>query len=191
MTMAKNADPLQEYILTSKKNLHIAATVAEAWPEARDQLVSVFLKRLGVELSNKLKGWKCESDGRYFIDRWPCFSVWKHRWADQYCVTLQCWNFGEKMLFGVTRDEIHIAKRSFCAEILDAVKQIYPSAKSSKWWEAWVTMRSPAADWRNPEVLWNIHTDNTFLKDVAEQFLEVAEVCEPIIDRLVEKNQTK
>jgi hypothetical protein len=48
-------------------------------------------------------------------------------------------------------------------------------------------MQSPAADWRKPEVLWRIHKDKSFLDDVAEQLLGVAEVSESIIDRLARK----
>jgi hypothetical protein len=48
-------------------------------------------------------------------------------------------------------------------------------------------MRSPAADWHDPKVLWQAHTDHKFLEDVAEQLLGVAEISEPIVDPLVEQ----
>ena len=48
-------------------------------------------------------------------------------------------------------------------------------------------MQSPAANWRKPEVLWQMHTDTKFLEDVAEQLLGVAEISEPIVDRFVDR----
>ena len=91
------------------------------------------------------------------------------------------------MIFGVSRaeDKEHIKKQPHCDEVLIAVKKINPDASAGGWWEARMTMHSPAADWRKPEILWRMHTDGKFLNDVAKQLLEVAEISEPIIDRLV------
>ena len=47
-------------------------------------------------------------------------------------------------------------------------------------------MQSPAADWHDPKVLWQMHTDLKCLEDLAEQLLGVAEISEPIVDRFVE-----
>ena len=33
-------DPIEDYILKSEHNLRIAAAVGEAWPDARERLVS-------------------------------------------------------------------------------------------------------------------------------------------------------
>ena len=181
------SDPIQDYILTSEQNLCIAATVYETWPEARDQLVSEFLNRLRLKLLAQLNNWEFGKSERFFIDRDPCWYFWKPAWTDQYSVILQCPNYGERMQFGLSRDETHIKNRSFCPEALDAVKTIHPSAKAVPWYEALVTMRSPSPDWRRPEVLWRMRVDIKFLDDVAEQLLEVAKIVEPIIDGLVRK----
>ena len=177
-------DPIQDFIMASEKNLTIAAAVSEAWPESKEILISGFLKRLGLRLIKQLKGWKFDIGGRFFIESHPSFSFWKRAWENQYWIILQSNNYGEKMLFGVGRDEIQIAKRPFCAEVLDVVRTLHPSARSTKWYEAQVTMRSPAADWRKAEVLWRMHTEIIFLNDVAEQLLEVAKSTEHIIDKL-------
>ena len=92
------------------------------------------------------------------------------------------------MRFGIVRDEGLIADRPLAPELLDAVRKLYPSARSGKWWEAAVEMRSPATNWRLPEILWRIHTDLSFLKAVAEQISELAKGAEALLDRL---NRTK
>ena len=56
-------DPIQDYILKSEQNLRIAAAVGEAWPDAREKLVSAFLDRLDTRLKRKLKGWKSDRWG--------------------------------------------------------------------------------------------------------------------------------
>jgi hypothetical protein len=95
---------------------------------------------------------------------------------------------GQDVQFGVGRDEDqeHINKRPYIPELLPAVKESHPTACNKKWCEAVVRMQSPAADWHDPKVLWQMHTDQTFLEDVAEQLLGVAEISEPIVDRFVD-----
>jgi hypothetical protein len=137
-----------------------------------------------LKLIKQFKGWKFDIGGRFFIEPHPYLSFWKRAWENQYWIILQSNNYGEKMLFGVGRDAIQIAKRPFCMELLDVVRMLHPSARSTKWYEAQVTMRSPAADWRKTEVLWRMHTDKLFLNDVAEQLLEIAKNTEHIIDKL-------
>ena len=52
-----------------------------------------------------------------------------------------------------------------------------------------MTMTVPAADWRDPDVLWQMHKDFKFLESVAEQLLELAKISEPIVDRLVRRKK--
>lgn len=184
-------DPVQDFIITSERNLKIAAAITEAWPEARNRLIFAFLNRLGSKLIKQLKGWQFDSSefdssAASFKEQWASFSIYRPSWKNQYFVSLQRYNYGETTLFGVIRDDSqsHIAKRPFCQEVLDTVKKLYPSARASKWWEARTIMRSPNPDWRKPEVLWRIHTDRTVLDDVAKQFFEVAKSTAPIIDKL-------
>ena len=185
--MKSDPNPIHEFCLKSERNLRIAAAVGDAWPEARDKLVAGFLDRLGSVLTKKLKGWKFEPWNRFFIDADANWCVWKPAWEDQYYVTLHCGNRGQQMIFGVMRAEQEIGKRSFCAELLAAVRKNHPSARSRYWWEAVTNMQSPASDWRKPEVLWRMHKDDEFLQEVAAQLLDVVKVSERIVDRLARK----
>ncbi len=181
-------EPIQDYILKSEHNLRIAAVVGDAWPEAREQLVSGFLDRLDTRLKRKLTGWKSERwGGRFFAESYPGYYFWKPAWEDQYYLCLECNEYGQRMIFGVMREKDLIGKRPFSEELLDAVRKVQPSARTHSWWEARITMRAPAADWRKPEVLWQLHKDTKFLESVAKQLLGVATNSAPIVDRLARK----
>ena len=183
-----NSDPVQDYILENEDNLRIAAAVTEAWPEAKEKLVSGFLDRLRSRLEEKLKGWKFDRWRRCMIDSNASFYFSKPLWKEEYTVFLAFFSQGQDVQFGVGRDadQEHIKKRPYIAELLPAVKESRPTASNKAWCEAAVTMRSPAADWHDPKVLWQMHTDPKFLEDVAEQLLGVAEISEPIVDRFVD-----
>ena len=181
-------DPIQNYILKNQQNFRIAAAVGEAWPDAREKLVSDFLDRLDTRLKRKLKGWKSERwGGRFFVEAYPGYYFWKPAWEDQYYMGLVCHEYGQRMLFGVEREQSQVRKRSSSEELLDAVRDVYPSARMNLWWAARIVMTSPAPDWRKPEMLWQMHKDVKFLESVAEQLLEVKEISEPILDGLVRK----
>jgi hypothetical protein len=186
-----NTDPIQDFILKNERNLCIAAAVGDAWPEAREKLVSGFLDRLEVRLKRTFKGWEFERGGRFFVDAYSGCYFLKPVWENQYWIGLNCNEHGDKMVFGVGRDKPHIGKRPFCEELLEAISKLHPSGRTHSWWEARMTMRSPAADWRKPEVLWRMHKDPTFLEDVAQQLLDIAKTSERIIDRLSRKKQRR
>jgi len=179
---------IQDYILKSERNLAVAAAVGEAWPEAREELVSRFLDQLESRLKKKLKkGWKFERwGGRFFMEAYPGFYISKPTWA-HHSIGFQCGERGNQLVKGVSRDTSDTRKLPLHAPLLNAVQQIHPSAKSTAWWEALVTMRSPEPDWRKPEALWRMHKEAAFLTDVADQLLEIVEVSERIIDRLPQK----
>ncbi|HPF99366.1 MAG TPA: hypothetical protein PLE77_04810 [Kiritimatiellia bacterium] len=177
-------DPIQHYILKNEYNLNIASTVADAWIEARGKLVAGFLDRLDSRLKKKLKGWRSELyGGSFFVDAYPGFYVSKPTWK-HHSIGFQCGEHGDRMTIGIARDTADSRKLPRYAPLLTAVQSILPAARSQAWWEARAAMRSPAPDWRKPDVLWRMHTDNEFVKDVAEQLLEIARVGEPILDRL-------
>ena len=186
----KNNDPIQVHILASHENFRIAAAVVDAWPSSRDEIVAGFHQRLGALLMEKLNGWEWHPYGAkndtFFVDNCAGFSFWKSTWNDYY-LCLMAGNFGAKMAFGVVREKPTIGNRPFCDELFRAVRDIHPSATRNGWWEAVIKMRAPAADWRSPDVLWRMHTDQTFLDNVATQILEVARISEPLIDRLTRK----
>jgi hypothetical protein len=183
-----NTKPIQDFILTNERNMRIAVAVSEAWPEARNQLVSGFLDRLGSKLNATLKSWTFEYEKRWFIASYDSFYIWKPEWKDEYFVTLSCENKGTRMTFGISRDldKEQVKKRGHCEDILNAIKQIHPTATVNNWWEAVMPMRTEGADWTKPEVLWRMHSDGTFLDEVANQLIEVARIAEPIVDRFIQ-----
>jgi hypothetical protein len=182
-------DPIQKFILKDKDNFRIAATVGDAWPEITERIAVEFLDQLEIRLKRDVNNWHFERWERFFIHAYPCFMFWKPDWRGEYYMALQFGDYGQKISFGIQRDERmkHIQTRRRFDNALIAVKKIHPSAKSEPWWESKVFMRFPADNWRKPDVLWRMHRDKTFLKNVAEQLLEVAKVSTPIIDSLVRK----
>lgn len=180
-------EPIEDYILQNEENLRIAAAVGEAWPAAREKVVAGFLDRLGASLNKKLKGWERGPwGGQFFVDAYPGYYFWKPKW-EHHSIGFQCGEYGDRMVIGIARDTNDTRKVPLHPPLLSAVQQILPSAKSQAWWEARVTMHSPAADWRKPEVLWRLHKDGRFLGEVAEQLLEIVNASERIIDRLPRK----
>lgn len=182
-----NSESIQELILQSEKNLRNAEAVAEAFPEARRKMADNFLNRLEARLKTNLKGWSFERERVFFDADWPWFYFWKPAWKNQYGVCLTCGNHGKEMGFGVCRDYKKIGKRPFRKEILNAIKEFYPSANTFDWWEAYIGMKNPAANWRKPEILWRMHKDKEFLNEVVEQLLHVANISERILDRLIRR----
>jgi hypothetical protein len=189
MKPMKNS-PVHDFILANKDNLRIAAAVGDAWPEAREKLAYGFLKRLNTRLMKELNGWESEplveghEHSGFFQKKCYGLPFFKPTWKDEYWLMLEPADRGEKILFGVRRAKESIGKRPFSDEMFNAIPQ-YGTRNAD--WEVKIQMLSPAADWRKPEVLWRMHTDNSFLHEVAEQLLEVAKISEPIIDRLVKK----
>lgn len=181
-----STDTIQEFIIKNEQNLRIAVAVSEAWPEARNHIMTSFLDRLATKLRSGLQHWQTEVGNTYFVDRYAGFQLSKANW-DAYWVDLQFADYGQKVQFGIMRNENEISNQPFCPAILEAVSNLYPSAKQVKWWEAVVVMSSPATDWRTPDVLWRMQTDSSFLEDVAGQLLSLANATESIVDRLAKK----
>jgi hypothetical protein len=188
-----NSDPVQDYILEDENKLRTAAAVFNAWPEVRKKLVSPFLDRLerALRLKKELKdGWEFERWRCPFEDREASFSFGKLAWNVEYDVSLSLLDYGEDVKFGLGRnaDLEHVKNRPHCDELLTAVREHYPSARPHGWWEAYVIMPPPAADWRKPEVLWRMRDENEeFLNEVVEQLLEMAIITAPFVDQLVGK----
>jgi len=176
------ADPIQEFIIETERNMRIASAVADGYAKAREQIVGAFLDRLGDALLKELKGWQCDRWHKFFVDSEAYFMVFKPEWSGYRLVSLACIDHGETVKFGISRNE-DLGKKPFQAEILNAVKEVFPPARAKRWWEAFMIMQSPAADWRKPEALFRMHTDTRFLDEVAEQLLVVAKAAAPIIDR--------
>lgn len=182
-------DPIQDYVLKSEHNLHIAAAVGEAWPKVRQKLVSGFLDRLELRLRQKLKSWEFGQYGQFFVDSDTGFYLLKPSWRDEYSIGLQFRDHGERNIIGVVRDTPDRGKRPHCEEVGTTFRKLYPSATTHPWWEARATLHSSAPDWRKPEVLWRYMKcrNDEFLQEVAVQLLAVVNVSAPIIDKLVRK----
>jgi hypothetical protein len=179
-------DPLQEFILKDEQNLRIAVAVSEAWPDVRSRITTTFLDRLTTKLVKELPGWATETWETCFEHAYASFQLYKPTW-EYYWVDLQFRDCGQNMRLGIVREESLVSDRPFSPDILEAVRKIYPSAKQAKWWEAIIVLRSPATDWRTPDVLWRMHTDSSFLDTVAEQMVALAKATEFILDRLHKK----
>jgi hypothetical protein len=155
-------------------------------------LGSGFLDRLksALQLKKELEGWEFKLYGLPFINSDAGFSFGKPEWKAEYDVSLDLLDYGEYVKFGLGRnaDLEHIKNRPRCAALLTAVGEHYPSARDHSWWEAYVIMPPPAADWRKPEVLWRMRDENgEFLDEVVEQLLEVAKISAPFVDQLAAK----
>jgi hypothetical protein len=181
-------DPIQNYILRNKHSLRIAAAVSDAWSHAREKLVSAFFDRLEARLKKKLKGYEFGRTGQFFVDPYPGYYFWKPEW-EEFSIGLQCYEYGERMLFGLERDTPRVGKRVVSEQLLSAVRQLHPSVRADSWWGARIVMTLPASDWRKPEVLWRMHKDPAFLESVAEQLLDLTKVSEKIIARLERKKK--
>jgi len=183
-------DPLQDFILKDEQNLRTAVAVSEAWPDVRSRLTKDFLDKLTTQILNLLPGFttdSSESNGTWFNDKSAEFLLDKQTW-EFYFVDLHFAEFGQNMRLGIVREEkLVVSKRPFSPEILETVRKLEPSAKQAKWWEAVFALRSPATNWRTPEVFWRMHTDPSFLDSVAEQMVRLAKATESVLDRLNKK----
>jgi hypothetical protein len=179
-----NTKSIQNFILQSKENFRIAAAVAETWPEARKQLIYSFLDRLETRLTKKLKGWKPWREGNFFKTT-AGYYITKPEWGESYWIGFECWPDGSRIDICIYWETDNIRKQAI-AELLTALQTRYPSAKSHPGWRCvYAMLRSPASDWSKPDVLWQMHKDPEFVTDLANQLLEISEVSEHIIDRLV------
>lgn len=187
----KLADPIPfvQFMLESERNLRVAEAVHKYYEDARQELVVRFFQRLGTSLTKQLGAWKYEYHTPFFTEKYGAFDTWKPAWKGRYRVRIEAYNFGERMIYGIWRDEQKIGGRPFSPQLLSAVKKAIPAAevKVRKWYEAEITMRSPAADWRPSEVLWRLHGDQSFLEDVSNHVVEVAQITATIIDSIVAK----
>lgn len=182
--------PVSEFILSSEKNMRIAEAVHSGWEAAKDAVARDFCRRLEAEFKKKLPEWK-SGDWGLLSSRRGSFGIWKPAWEEQYYILLQPEDYGAEVTYGIMRDEKAIAKRPFSTELLEAVKQQVPSARAKAWWEALIKLQSPAPDWRPPDILWRMKTDETFLQEVASQLLELARLGEKLVDSLVAQYQGK
>jgi hypothetical protein len=185
--MTKNNDdlvPVTEFISASRQNLEIAEAIYAQYEMARERIIQGFFARLGENLINKLPGWSREYAPTFFMERYGQFSIWKESWQGHYRFAIEAYDWGAGMIGGVWRDENALGGVSRNSEILAAINKLHPRdrCRDRVWFEAEVTLRSPAADWRKPEVLWRIHSDAQFLAEVEALFLGWVKSAERLVD---------
>ena len=182
-----SVDPLTEYMLESERNLRLAEATWRRYEAAREQIMSGFFKRLTLRLTQSLPGWKSRYDELFFVAEYSACDVWNPAWEEQYFLRLEAWKNGDRIIYGIWRDEDKLRNRPRSDTLLHAVQKEHPSAKSRIYYEAELTIHSPAPDWRQPAVLWRIHQDPRFLEDVADQLLELAKLTDKQVKALAKK----
>ena len=185
----KNDDlvAVTEFICASRQNLEIASAVFEQYEAAKAQIISGFFSRLANRLMNKLPGWSWEYAPAFFTERYGRFGIWKNPWKGRYRIVIEAYDWGARTIGGVWRDENTLGSAPRDPNLLAAVKQLHPGDRcvGRTWFEAEVTLRSPAADWRTPEILWRIHSDERFLGEIANLFLDWVKASEKMVDAAV------
>ena len=137
-----NTKSIQKFILQSERNFRIAAAVAEAWREARRQLMSSFLDRLETQLTRKLKGWKPSREGNFF-KTWAR-GITSRNLNGERVIGLHssARADGSEIYIGITWETDNLRKQARI-ELLTALQTIYPSAKFGSRW-VYEMVRSPA-----------------------------------------------
>ena len=183
--------PVRDFILESEQNLDVATAIYEQYEDARKSIMRSFLDRLAERLKKKLPGWTAEYEpSEFFTNRYACFHLFKPHWSKMYTIVLEAYMYGDRMIYGVWRNEDRLGGTARSPELLGAIRKTFSEAKSRTYYEAEIPFTSPATDWRKPAVLWRIHADETFLAEVEALLLEVVELAEKQIDVLV-KASTK
>lgn len=192
-------NPVKEFILQSEQNLRIAIAVSEAWPEARRDIADRFIRQLESDLRPRLKGWIFEHYRLHPERERLSFYFYKPDWKGplpgagsdeqpQYYVNLE-FGGGQATIFGLARNEriSRIGASTFSPAALAAVGKAITGTRvrAKKWWEAMATLQAPGDDWSDVAILWRMHQDPEFRKEVARQLLDVARACEAVVDRLV------
>jgi hypothetical protein len=181
---------VKQFIVESKRNLDIATAIYEQYEGARETIIKDFLDRLETSLKAALKGWSYHYDSPFFTSSYGAFFLRKPCWNDRYAIVLEAYNRGERMIYGVWRDENLLKSVPRSPGLLGAVRKKIPDATSRKYYEAEIRMTSPAKDWRKPEILWRMHSDDSFCAEVAALLVEVVSLAEKHIDVLA-KNCAK
>lgn len=184
-----NTKPIRDFIIESQQNLEIADAVESTLPDVRKKLADDFLDRLDGRMKANFPKWKFGREYVPFYNRYATYDFWKPDWEGQYGIALQFGDYGKEMAFGVYREIDKIGKRPFCKELISTVQKEFAEAETHEWWEARIRMESPAANWRKPANLWSMYTDNAFLDGVVKQLCELAQISNPIVDRMVRKSK--
>jgi hypothetical protein len=183
---------IADYIIGNERNLRLSEAIyASSYENARERIMKGFFERLTKRMLKDFPGWKGRYDEPFFIDQYGAYDFSNPAWSDEYSIRLEAWKKGDRIIYGVWRDEEKLHKRPRSTAILMAVQKAHPSAISRMYYEAEVTLRSPEPDWREPEVLWRIHTDRDFLEDVAVQLLEVIELTRKLVTSSAKSRRRK
>lgn len=182
-----DAVPLTKFMLETAENFHIAHAIHVNYNAARKELLDQFFKKLATDLCSTHPDWKYDW-GNFFVDQFPQFRMGKPAWDWRYVIEIQAQGYGNRMVYGVWRDDKRLSSVPRDPVLHDLVrKKVSGNIVSRPWYEAEIELISPARDWRLPEVLWRTHSDPTFLQEVASMLRELATLVEKRVDELVEK----
>jgi hypothetical protein len=183
--------PISDFITESERNLMVATAVYEQYEPARDNLVAAFFKRLESDLAARLQNWQFEYSPPFFIDRYGAFGAFKPTWKNRYQIRIEAVDSGNRMVYGVWRHEDLLKGVPRSADLLATVRRKLPSATSRAWYEAEIRMTSPATDWRKPNVMWRMQSDESFRKEIATLMIELIDLTGKQVDHLCKHFQSK
>ncbi len=177
--------PVVEFLSLSRENLEVATVIHEQYAAARGEILKRFFEKLGDRLIQDRPEWDWGYSLEFFVDRYGAFWVAKESWRGEYEVRIEASDWGNELVGGVWRNVSILNGREIDRAILTEFELQIPSAQAAQWYEAYVPITSPVPDWRQPEALWRMQSDDRFLEDVASQFNLWIEIAEQHVDAVV------
>lgn len=182
-----DAVPITKFMLETAENFQVAHAIHEHYDAARAELLDSFFERLAEELSTTHPQWEYDWT-EFFTGEFGQFKTCKKAWDWRYVVAIEAQKHGNRMAYGVWRNEDRISQAPRDATLHGLVSKKLPHVrKSRRWFEAEIYLTSPAPDWRLPEVLWRMHKEPEFLKEIASLMREMMDLTEKRVDELVTK----
>jgi len=177
-------ESVASFMTDSQENLAIATSVYDQYETVRQRILREFFAKLRHRLIKNRSGWWSEYAPPFFTTTYGAFKIAKDSWSGEYEIRIEAYDFGDKMIGGVSRCK-EVKGRPYCAPIFEAFKEANWPARQRASYEAEVTIKSPAADWRTAETLWRIKTKPEFLDEVEGMFLSWIKISEPLLDKFV------
>jgi hypothetical protein len=163
--------------------------VYQEFENARDALIADFFARVTKILKNqrRFQSWEMNYGGGFFIERYAAYRLRKKAWTSKYDIRIEAYEYGNRMIYGVWRDKDQLPRVERNSALLQTVREKIPGVKlrSRDYFEAEITMDYPEPDWRRPKVLWRMAQDRKFDIEVADLLVEIADISERYVDRLV------
>jgi len=191
-TIKTNDDliPVSRFIGESERNIEIANVIYEQYEDAREDILRGFFERLAAGLKAKLPDWSSRYTEAFFTTRYGAFDLFKSAWLERYTIRVEAYDWGHGVIYGVWRDAESLHNIPLNAKLFSTVKGKFPQTTSRAYYEAEIPMLSPAKDWRTPNALWRVHSDDKFRAEVESLLLEIANLTEAQIDLMVKKQKS-